>query len=136
MKVELIAPCGMDCAICLGHLREKNRCPGCRKMDEGWSNSRVRCTIRNCSVLREKKMKYCSDSCYNYPCKRLRSLDKRYRTKYGMSMIENLENIKKSGIRDFVRNEKTRWRCSRCGRVICVHRDSCLGCGARRKTTT
>ena len=135
MKNSLIAPCGMNCALCLGYLREKNRCFGCRKVDEAKSSSRVRCTIRNCPILRERKMMFCSDACDKYPCTRLRNLDKRYRTKYGMSMIENLENIKKSGIADFVENEKTRWRCTTCGSVICVHRDSCLECGARRETT-
>ena len=33
MKSELIAPCGMNCGICYGYLREKNKCPGCRKRD-------------------------------------------------------------------------------------------------------
>jgi hypothetical protein len=135
VRIDLVAPCGMNCAICLGYIREKNRCLGCRKVDEGRSSSRVRCTIRNCPVLREQKMKHCSDACDTYPCRRLRSLDKRYRTRYGMSMIENLENIKRSGVREFVRNEKTRWECGKCGRTICVHRDSCLGCGTRRETT-
>ncbi len=26
----LIAPCGMNCGTCLGYLREKNKCVGCR----------------------------------------------------------------------------------------------------------
>ncbi|MDD5456566.1 MAG: hypothetical protein PHV30_05985 [Candidatus Margulisbacteria bacterium] len=33
MKPALIAPCGMNCAICLGYLREKNKCPGCSETD-------------------------------------------------------------------------------------------------------
>jgi hypothetical protein len=44
-------------------------------------------------------------------------------------MIENLENIEKSGIRAFIKNEKIRWRCSECGGIICVHRGSCSACG-------
>jgi hypothetical protein len=40
-------------------------------------------------------------------------------------MIENLENIEKSGIRAFIKNEKERWRCSEFGGIICVHRGSC-----------
>jgi hypothetical protein len=26
----LIAPCGMNCGVCMAYLREKNKCPGCR----------------------------------------------------------------------------------------------------------
>ena len=127
LRIELIAPCGMNCGICIGHLRDKNKCPGCRLMSETKSNYIKKCTIRNCP----KEVKFCSDKCDTYPCKRLNDLDKRYRTKYGMSMIENLENIKKNGIRKFVKNEKMRWRC-KCGNVICVHRDACIFCGRKR----
>jgi hypothetical protein len=55
-------------------------------------------------------------------------LDKRYRTKYGMSMIENLNNIENLGIRQFVRNEIERWRCPECGGMICVHKPACIYC--------
>ncbi|MBN2747249.1 MAG: hypothetical protein JXR34_11035 [Bacteroidales bacterium] len=74
-------------------------------------------------------MKFCSDECEKYPCKRLKNLDKRYRTKYGMSMLDNLENIKSLGIEKFVELEQERWRCSNCGELLCVHRTSCLKCG-------
>jgi hypothetical protein len=46
-------------------------------------------------------------------------LDKRYRTKYGMSMIENLEFIDKKGIRKFLKNEEGKW--TRKGKTLCVH---------------
>ena len=29
----LIAPCGMDCGLCRGYVREKNRCAGCNGDD-------------------------------------------------------------------------------------------------------
>lgn len=32
-KISLIAPCGMNCSICMAYLREKNKCPGCRGND-------------------------------------------------------------------------------------------------------
>jgi hypothetical protein len=132
IKQGLIAPCGMDCGICMAYLREKNRCPGCNGSDENKSVSCLRCRIKNCVVLKRGKTKFCID-CDKFPCDRLKHLDKRYRTKYGMSMIENLENIKKWGIRKFVRNEKTRWACPECGGVICVHRWCCSKCGKKRE---
>ena len=36
-----------------------------------------------------------------------------------MSMIENLENIKKDGIRRFIKGEEKRWM--KGGKVFCVH---------------
>lgn len=119
MKTNLIAPCGMNCKICLGYLRDKNKCSGCREMDENNSNYCRKCIIKYCDALKEKGMKFCSDKCEKYPCKRLKDLDKRYRTKYGMSMIENLEFIKRSGIREFIQHEKRRWIKNR--KVLCVH---------------
>lgn len=132
MNSKLIAPCGMNCALCIGYIREKNRCPGCRKTDAYESSYGRKCIIRDCNLLRENKCKYCSTKCKKFPCQRLKSLDKRYRTKYKMSMIENLENIQESGIRKFIKNEKVRWKCKKCGNVLCVHRNFCLKCGYNR----
>ena len=33
ISTSLIAPCGMNCRLCLGQIREKNTCPGCRSVD-------------------------------------------------------------------------------------------------------
>ena len=105
MKLALIAPCGMNCGICYAYLREKNKCPGCRLFSAKEPVSIARCKIRNCEIIQKGKVKYCFE-CDNFPCKNLKQLDKRYRTKYNMSEIENLEYIKKNGIRKFVSMKK------------------------------
>ena len=132
IPINLIAPCGMNCRLCLGYIRDKNTCPGCRlinKQDSKKSEYRNRCRIRNCEQIVDGKIKYCSDSCGRFPCARLKQLDKRYRTKYGMSMIDNLKMINEFGIRHFIRYEKEKWLCPECGEMICVHRPACLYCG-------
>jgi len=58
-----------------------------------------------CEVLGKGLVRSCYE-CRDYPCNRLKALDKRHRTKYHMSMIENLEVIKEHGIEDFMRREK------------------------------
>jgi hypothetical protein len=63
---------------------------------------------------------YCSSKCSEYPCQRLKGLDNRYKTKYGMSMIENLENLKTKGVREFIRQEKKRW--VKGDKIFCVHK--------------
>ncbi len=127
MKTVLIAPCGMNCRLCIGYIREKNKCPGCYLVDAYQRISRSGCIIRNCEKRKQLKTKFCYD-CDKFPCTRMKSLDKRYRTKYSMSMIENLEHIKKSGIRDFIRQQKKKWTCPNCGQFLSVHRDNCLSC--------
>jgi hypothetical protein len=135
ITTNLIAPCGMNCRLCLGYIRDKNTCPGCRmidKQDSVKSEYRNRCRIRNCEQIANVKIKYCSDSCGRFPCARLKQLDKRYRTKYGMSMIDNLKMINELGARRFIQNEKEKWLCPECGEMICVHRPVCLTCGYER----
>ncbi len=127
MDNSLIAPCGMNCGICLAYLRKKNICYGCR-IDRGEkSKSCSCCIIKNCGLLAKTQSKFCFD-CSKYPCTRLNQLDKRYRTRYKMSMIENLENIKNIGLDRFVDSEIERWSCSSCGALICVHRGICSSC--------
>jgi hypothetical protein len=132
MNPALIAPCGMNCGICLAYLREKNRCDGCRIKPAVNFKSIDRCIIRNCIYLKETTSGFCYD-CVKFPCQRLKQLDKRYRTKYGMSMINNLESIKNMGLERFTESEVERWACSNCGATICVHRENCLTCGEIRK---
>ena len=57
--------------------------------------------------------------CDILPCARLKELDKRYRTKYNMSMIENLKFIKKYGIRRFLKQQEKKY--VRKKGVYCVH---------------
>jgi hypothetical protein len=129
---KLIAPCGMNCGICLGYLRDKNKCLGCREVDKNKPDSCKKCIIRDCQILKKNKMFFCSNQCEKFPCIRLKNLDKRYRTKYKMSMLENLENIRKFGVEKFAKSEQKRWKCPNCGELLCVHRNFCLKCGEKR----
>jgi hypothetical protein len=126
---ELIAPCGMNCGICMAKLRQKNKCPGCRGKDDGKPVTRLGCKIKSCENLNSK---FCY-TCVDFPCLKLKKLDKRYRIKYNMSMIENLEYIKKYGVVAFLDSENVKWTCSECGGVICVHKGLCSNCGKRKK---
>ena len=128
ITTSLIAPCGMNCRLCRAYVREKKACPGCRGDDRLKSKACVTCKIKNCAQLAQGKFKYCC-ACKSFPCTSLQHLDKRYRTKYGMSMIDNLETIEKLGIRQFIRDEKQRWTCPECGATICVHNPHCIFCG-------
>ena len=126
LKPELIAPCGMNCGLCMGYLRAKNSCAGCRSTDEGKARSVLACTIRTCETVRASGT--CSD-CARLPCPRLKRLDARYREKYRMSMLDNLRVIREEGIEAFVESERKRWACPECGGLQCVHTAECIYCG-------
>ena len=130
MDKNLIAPCGMNCAICMAYLREKNKCPGCRNIVIDTSVSRARCRIKKCEELVKNKYNFCYE-CSQFPCKRIKHLDKRYRTKYNMSEIENLEFIRDKGMDKFLEKETKRWKCPKCGGVIDVHHKECSVCGEK-----
>lgn len=113
-----IAPCGMNCGICLHYLRDNNKCPGCasgRKVNQVC----IKCGIKQC---KERKGEYCFD-CDKFPCARLQRMDKRYREKYGMSEIKNLEYIRDNGIESFIKQERQKWQSAQ--GTFCVHDQNC-----------
>jgi len=112
------------------YLREKNKCPGCRGSDLNKPVTRVKCKIKTCEVFRDENNKFCSD-CVDFPCEKLEHLNKRYKKKYNMSMIENLNYIKNFGMNNFSKHEKKKWTCSECGGTICVHKGCCFSCGKK-----
>lgn len=126
---ELIAPCGMNCGICMaffGHTlsggKRKHPCRGCRSRA-----SQCAFIKKQCGKLATKQIEYCFE-CSDFPCEILEKLDRRYRCKFGMSMIENLTYIQTNGILKFLENEQEKWKCSTCGGVICVHNRICYSC--------
>src|SRR5512136_1645010 len=130
---ELIAPCGMNCGVCASYLAMKNDlkkkgfrktyCAGCLPRSKNCAFIK-----KQCSLLGKGLVRFCYE-CADFPCRRLKALDKRYRTFYHMSMIENLEYIKERGIERFLEKEAEKWKCPECGEVISCHNGLCYSCG-------
>ena len=129
LEPELIAPCGMNCGLCMAYVRDKRGCLGCRAGDEGKAESCLACTIRTCETRQSGEWVFCNIDCERFPCARLKGLDARYRTKYRMSMLENLREIQDVGVEAFVANERERCECPECGGLQCVHTPECVYCG-------
>jgi hypothetical protein len=116
----MIAPCGMNCGLCIGHLRKRKPCSGCLAINDiNKPDGCKSCSVVTCEHLPKTESGFCYE-CPKYPCRRLKTLDKRYSTKYGMSMFENLAYIKENGLENFLKSEEKKWTCPNCGsRVEC-----------------
>jgi hypothetical protein len=125
-----IAPCGINCGTCKAYQRARNRCSGCMSEQGPRVNHCMTCSIRHCESLSKTVSKFCSD-CEEFPCLKIRKIDKRYQTRYETSLIINLRTINKIGIESYLSQESSRWTCSNCGSLLCVHSNSCSECGKR-----
>jgi hypothetical protein len=123
-----LAPCGINCGTCRAFLRTKNQCPGCMSDSGPGLESCLKCGIRNCAELRKSESKFCFE-CSEFPCSRMKHIDKRYKTKYRTSLIQNLNEIKSKGIEKYLLDEPLRWTCKNCDSVLCVHSNLCIKCG-------
>jgi len=131
-REDLIAPCGMNCGLCVAYqsqildLKKKGfhrqYCQGCIARGKNCLHMGD-----SCELLRDGRVRFCFE-CTDFPCRRLKVLDKRYRTKYHMSMIENLKSIQENGIDAFMVEQDKRWKCEKCGGEICCHYGLCLTC--------
>ncbi len=75
----------MNCCIYMAYLNKKNKCPGCRIMVNKLV-TRVICKIKIRETLTKNEFTFCFE-CGHFPCKCLKYLDKRYRTRYSMSIF-------------------------------------------------
>jgi len=126
----------MNCTLCSSYLAKKNNikekgikipyCIGCRPR-----NKKCAFLKRRCALLLDNKVRYCYE-CSKFPCDSLKALDRRYRERYRMSMIDNLNFIKEKGIDKFLLSEKKKWQCSKCGEFICCHNGLCFKCDIKK----
>jgi len=138
MDEKLIAPCGMNCSLCIAYQfreRDLNKkgfhrtyCAGCIPRGKNCTHM-----ADQCELVAKGMVRFCYE-CDMFPCKRLKALDKRYRTKYHMSMIENLQHIKEDGIESFLAAQEHKWQCPKCGQFLCCHNGLCLNCDFEKLT--
>jgi hypothetical protein len=89
----------------------------------------AKCSIVHCPEKGGDPAKPCG-ACSKYPCKRLKSLEKRFITNYGESLMDNFRQIAEKGLEQFLLEAEEAWRCQECGNMLSVHRAQCLHCKA------
>lgn len=122
---EMIAPCGVNCTYCYVHHKKKNQCLGCRIIDGNQPKSCRNCKIKNCII--SKNYEFCYE-CEDFPCKLVKNLDKSYVKRYNVSLVKTLITIKNEGIGKILEEQKSRYRCSKCGSIINMHDKRCISC--------
>ena len=126
-KIEpmLFAPCGMNCLVCYKHCYHKKPCGGCRNSDKGKPEHCRKCRIKDC--IGDKGLVYCYE-CPEHPCRLLMNLEKSYKKRYQVSLVENSEFVSRYGIEQFMAGQKEKYICPICGGVISVHDRECSEC--------
>ncbi|HEX7510912.1 MAG TPA: DUF3795 domain-containing protein, partial [Chitinivibrionales bacterium] len=127
---DLIAPCGINCALCSRYLSfvnnlKRSQCVGCRPR-----NKRCVYLFKNCEGsknISKGNAAFCFE-CEMYPCKQIDRIDTRYRNNYKVGLKENLEFIRKNGIKKFVKEQYKKYRCPKCGGLISMHNRKCFKC--------
>lgn len=123
---DMLAPCGMNCMICYRHCAHPKPCGGCLAGDANKPEHCRKCKIRSCAL--EKGMAGCRD-CPEAPCKPLDALEKTYRARYGISLLQNGRIAREEGICALMERERIRYSCTACGGVISLHDAKCGECG-------
>jgi hypothetical protein len=131
-SAELMAPCGMNCTLCSAYLagsvvsptgtRKMTTCAGCRPRGKNCAFIK-----RDCERLSGGTIGFCCE-CPTFPCEKLRKLDSSYRRKYSYSMIDTLQMIKDRGLEATLEEQRERYKCQRCGGVLCIHNGKCYHC--------
>ena len=124
----MFAPCGMNCAVCYKRLAPKKPCSGCLGSGNGKPAHCRACKIKACAI--NKRTAFCYD-CPAFPCVPLKNLDKSYRARYGVSLLENSIYVKEHGVTAFMKAQKERYACTACGGIVSLHDNLCSECGAR-----
>ncbi len=129
----MLAPCGMNCMVCYVHLKKKKACNGCLCNDTNKPERCKICEIKMCAQA--KGCIHCFD-CADFPCKRIKNLEKSYLKRYQVSLVENSRLAKEKGFELFLQKERLRWICTECKGIISLHDKECTECDNNGCKTT
>ena len=79
-------------------------------------------------ILRKKQIEFCFE-CKDFPCANLKKLDQRHLRNDKVSLVDNLLRIKKIGAEQWLKEQKDKWSCTKCGGNICIIDKECYDCG-------
>lgn len=132
MNLSHIAPCGINCSLCIAYQAQKYNlktqgflkgyCSGCIGRGKNCTHS----LGRDCGIG-DGSIRFCYE-CSEFPCRRLKAIDKRYRTRYHQSPVETLVALRDKGAEFVVVEQQERWACPKCSCEVCSQNGLCLNC--------
>jgi len=129
----MLAPCGMNCAVCYKHVGVRKygkSCEGCLKGDIGKPEHCRKCNIKSC--VQGKSLVRCYE-CSDFPCKLIRNLEKSYNKRYNVSLVENSKTALERGVTSFLEQDRRMWLCIKCGGAFSLHDALCSECGNKER---
>lgn len=129
-----VAPCGVYCGACPSF---QISCKGCGSEDKNQKRtSKWTCKIRVC-CFEKYDYGFCIE-CDQFPCKVYskklsQSHRKDERFKYRHELPQNQQKIKQIGIKQWLKEQKTRWQCPNCGGTIKFYHYKCSECGLEKQ---
>jgi hypothetical protein len=126
-EMSSLAICGMICSVCYRHLNKNNPCPGCASDEPGKPAHCRDCSISLCAG--EKGLAFCF-LCGEFPCRRVKNLDRSYVRRYHVSLVAFGVRAKGIGAENFLAEELPKWTCN-CGGIISLHDGVCSECGKK-----
>ena len=125
IEIMMFAPCGMNCMVCYKHCYHSKPCAGCLNSDRGKPEHCRKCKIKDC--IKDRGLSYCFE-CSDYPCKRIKSLEKSYNNRYQTSLMRNSALVQEYGLEKFMEQQKDLYTCPKCGGIISIHDRECSEC--------
>ena len=124
---EYLAPCGVNCMLCSRHMDQKRPpCLGCLNGGSPTSTHCKTCRIKLCAF--NQGFHGCFE-CGKFPCKRIKTLEKRYREHYGYLLMEVAQTARQEGVDTLLAQQLAAHTCPDCGGLISLHTRRCSECG-------
>lgn len=127
--------CGIYCGSCKAEIESEKatnpaqlKCLGCKSRKV--ADHCLKCTIKACAL--QKKVEQCCD-CKEYPCEQLKAFHHNGRD-YRLVAAQNLETIRKDGVKKWLAAQQTRWTCPKCKGRFGLADKACPNCGGKVNT--
>jgi hypothetical protein len=137
------AYCGLYCGGCTAFLATKENNVATLAREWNMEENDVKClgcksqtTAKFCTVCplkecaRDKGLEFCGE-CREYPCQKLEGFRNAEKFPYHSEVYDNLAEIKKQGLQNWLKHMKKRWSCPSCGKEFSWYTQPCPSCGQK-----
>lgn len=132
MDFVLDGYCGVFCGACPillvtreGSIAEEKQCFGCKSQKPG--GYCAICGIKACAI--QKGFEFCNECSEMNTCKLMQAFISDQQYPYGKCVLNNMEEIRISGLPSWLEKQNKRWRCEHCSEPYSWYQETCSQCG-------